>query len=82
MVEPTLAEVIERAAGLETQLHGVYESFAGLFSAEPEAVRFWRAMAEDERVHASLLVETLSTYSPERLAEQADSKLVNAVDGV
>jgi rubrerythrin len=78
----TLAEVIERAAGLETQLREVYESFAELFSAEPEAASFWQEMAEGERVHASQLVETLSAYSPERLAEQADLKLVSAVDGV
>lgn len=82
MGQPTLAEVIERAAALESQMREVYETFAGLFAALPEASGFWQEMAEEERIHESLLVETLVSYPSEKLVEPAGRALVAAIDGV
>ncbi len=52
---PSLTEILDAHARMETQVGEIYVCFAGTFSQNPELRRMWTAMALEEGGHAGLV---------------------------
>jgi rubrerythrin len=52
---PSLTEILDAHARMETQVGEIYVCFAGTFSQDPELRRMWTAMALEEGGHAALM---------------------------
>ncbi len=75
MTQPTYTQAFAIAIRAERETQQLYTEIAAMFAAYPPAVELWQALARDESYHASVLEQTLSAVSPERLDEAVESLL-------
>jgi len=82
MPAPTLRDLFERSIHIEKQAELVYRELAKRFALHPESVVLWKALAEDEVVHAQVLTQVLASASPENLASPAPAQVWTNVSAI